>query len=319
MPKYIIKSNNEKELYLFAFPLFTFILGCKKSVEDYNRRGESKNYKGNYTGAIIDFTKAIELGPNNPISYYNRGDAWIKLEEYQGGEHHLTEAISDYTKVIELDSKRSSAYSDRGFLKAEFNDHSGAIVDYNKALELDPEKPYIYFLRGESKAQLMDFSGAIKDYNKTIERSFEFINAYNKRGESKAKLGDHEGAIFDFSKSIEISRKDQEKRYASQKSRNKTDTINSNLRPNYYLEPLIFSMRGDSKAQLEDYRGAITDYSKAIELTTSHSPSPVQAYYGRGLAKIKTGQKDSGCLDLSKGGEFGHEAAYKAIKEFCGY
>ena len=41
------------------------------------------------------------------------------------------------------------------------------------------------------------------------------------------------------------------------------------------------------------------------------------AYYNRGLAKIQLGQKDSGCLDLSKAGELGYVEAYEAIKQYC--
>jgi tetratricopeptide (TPR) repeat protein len=39
--------------------------------------------------------------------------------------------------------------------------------------------------------------------------------------------------------------------------------------------------RGLAKSKLEDYRGAITDYSKAIEL----NPNYANAYYNRGKSK----------------------------------
>ena len=32
---------------------------------------------------------------------------------------------------------------------------------------------------------------------------------------------------------------------------------------------------------------------------------------------IKLGQKNSGCLDLSKAGELGHFDAYDVIKDYC--
>lgn len=70
---------------------------------------------------------------------------------------------------------------------------------------------------------------------------------------------------------------------------------------------------GDAKLRLEDYKGAIADYSKAIEL----NPKNAKAYYSRGLAKLLMGQKDSGCIDLSKAGELGYDKAYDAIKEDC--
>jgi tetratricopeptide (TPR) repeat protein len=74
-----------------------------------------------------------------------------------------------------------------------------------------------------------------------------------------------------------------------------------------------YNNRGISKHDLQDYRGAIADYSKAIEL----DPNDAGAYINRGVSKISLGQKDSGCLDFSKAGELGAERAYEAIKELC--
>ena len=41
------------------------------------------------------------------------------------------------------------------------------------------------------------------------------------------------------------------------------------------------------------------------------------SYYFRGLSKIKIGQKEEGCKDLSKAGELGKSEAYKAISHNC--
>ncbi len=70
---------------------------------------------------------------------------------------------------------------------------------------------------------------------------------------------------------------------------------------------------GNAKNELQNYKGAIEDYNKAIEL----NPKLASAYLGRGLAKILLGQKDDGCLDLSKAGELGEASAYETIKELC--
>ena len=70
---------------------------------------------------------------------------------------------------------------------------------------------------------------------------------------------------------------------------------------------------GVTKYDLKDYKGAIQDYTKAIEL----NPKLAEAYNNRGLTKITSGQKDSGCLDLSKAGELGLVEADETIKEYC--
>jgi len=70
---------------------------------------------------------------------------------------------------------------------------------------------------------------------------------------------------------------------------------------------------GLTKDNLKDYKGAIQDYNKAIKL----NPKDSDTYLNRGLAKILLGQKDDGCLDLSKASELGLAKAYEAIKEHC--
>ncbi len=42
-----------------------------------------------------------------------------------------------------------------------------------------------------------------------------------------------------------------------------------------------------------------------------------EAYYNRGVGKLGLGQKDSGCLDLSKASKLGCSKAYEAIKKYC--
>jgi len=64
--------------------------------------------------------------------------------------------------------------------------------------------------------------------------------------------------------------------------------------------------RGFSKGNLEDYSGAIADFTKAIEL----DPEYGDAYCNRGIAKEKAGLPY--CSDYKKACELGYEDA-------CGY
>jgi len=44
---------------------------------------------------------------------------------------------------------------------------------------------------------------------------------------------------------------------------------------------------GNTKYELKDYKGAIQDYTKAIELNPNHA----NAYYNRGVAKVSSPRK----------------------------
>ena len=46
---------------------------CHSSFQHLNR-GLIKEKEGDFEGAIIDYTKAIEVDPNNAQAYFNRGN-----------------------------------------------------------------------------------------------------------------------------------------------------------------------------------------------------------------------------------------------------
>ena len=72
----------------------------------------------------------------------------------------------------------------------------------------------------------------------------------------------------------------------------------------------LLTTRGDAKFNLQDYTGAIQDYSKVIEL----NPKDATAYFGRGWAKEMLKDKWGALQDLSKAGELGYAKAYEQIQ-----
>jgi len=82
------------------------------------------------------------------------------------------------------------------------------------------------------------------------------------------------------------------------------------INPKYKM---AFYNRGYTKYELKDYKGAITDFNKAIEI----DPSNERAYFNRAVSKFSIGQKDSGCMDLKKALELGFTEAEEPIKTYC--
>jgi tetratricopeptide (TPR) repeat protein len=56
--------------------------------------------------ALGDFTKAIELEPDNAVYYHNRGFCLRNLDRYDA-------AIADYTRAIELDDSDANFFNNR--------------------------------------------------------------------------------------------------------------------------------------------------------------------------------------------------------------
>jgi tetratricopeptide (TPR) repeat protein len=130
-----------------------------------------------------------------------------------------------------------------------------------------------YLNSGNIKYDIRDFQGAIEDYSKAIEKNLKFAEAYFKRGSARQRLG-FSGSpdealkwemeiMSDFSKAIEND-------------------------PN---DPFYFAARAQVKESgLEDYIGALNDYSKSIELSLKDTISKKYIggkYWERGRLKMK--------------------------------
>jgi tetratricopeptide (TPR) repeat protein len=84
---------------------------------------------GQYSAAIRDFDKAIQLEPDDAEAYNNRGVAKKKLRQYLA-------AIRDYNKALQLKPDHAEAYINRGNAKLDLEQYTAAINDYDKAIQL---------------------------------------------------------------------------------------------------------------------------------------------------------------------------------------
>lgn len=144
-------------------------------------------------------------------------------------------------------------------------------------------------------------------------------------GDQKLIKGDVFGAIKDYTSAIDIENPKNKaalKTYyywrgmAKQKLEDHRGAIEDFTKAILAIpeeSDYIYSSRGGSKGRLKNYVGAILDYSKAIEM----NPKNESAYLGRGISRIANNQKNDGCLDFSKAGELGNKMAYDLIKEYC--
>jgi len=80
------------------------------------------------------------------------------------------------------------------------------------------------------------------------------------------------------------------------------------------FHPWAYNDRGDAKRKLNDLIGAITDYTVSIE----NYPTHAGGYILRGYARYKLGDKDGACSDWNKAGELGEKDALYLIKLYYG-
>jgi tetratricopeptide (TPR) repeat protein len=227
---------------------------------------------------------------------------------------NYAEAIRDYNRATELNPKNADYYKGRGLCKVKLRDKAGAIEDFSKVVELTGDAD-AYYCRGNAKHELQDYLSAILDYNIAIERS--------------NPLELERGRIFiwfqrnlPYSKFIEHSFKISE--YYARRAQAKTELqdytgavldYSKTIKLTYKYFPhydYAYSDRAKTKVELHDYEGAIEDYNVLISRNFRTFDSDY--YYARGQAK--EGLKDiRGALaDYSKAGELGKKKAYEDIQ-----
>ena len=124
------------------FTVFLVLSGTlilSQTAEEYFLRGNGKSEKGDYSGAIADYSKSIELEPNFSGTYNNRANVYFTLKRYD-------EAIADYSKAIELKPDYASAFYNRGLSFYSLKRYDEAIKDFTSAIYLKKNNGWLSLL-----------------------------------------------------------------------------------------------------------------------------------------------------------------------------
>jgi tetratricopeptide (TPR) repeat protein len=265
-------------------------------------RKEGGTVKPNST--VADYTRAIELKPDDAEAYYKRGKAHTFFIELASNDVK-DRAIADYSKAIELKPDYADAYINRGRAYAAKGDKDRAIADYTKVIELKPNDADAYNKRGDAYNNKGDRNRAIADYTKVIELKPNDADAYINRGCAYNNKGDRDRAIADFTKAIELKSdyalayRNRGIVYGAKGDRNRAIADYTKA---IELEPDdadTYLNRGNTYDDKGDKDRAIADYTKAIDLKSDDA----EAYFNRGLAYAAKGDKNRAIADFRKSHE----------------
>ena len=118
---------------------------AEPTLEDLLLPGMNMGMKGDYQGAIAEFTDVINQYPEAAAeAYYNRGIARNRAGDWTG-------AIADYNYSLSLNPNFAEVYVERGLLRFQWGDKTSALKDLEKAAQLfiEQENPTAYHLTQE--------------------------------------------------------------------------------------------------------------------------------------------------------------------------
>ena len=105
--------------------------------------------ENNFSEAIKELDKVIEIDPKDSVSQHNRGACKFNLDQFE-------EAIKDFDKVIELNPDHPKSWNCRGRTRYCLNQFAEAIKDLDKAIEINPNYFVAYENRAGAKRKLGD-------------------------------------------------------------------------------------------------------------------------------------------------------------------
>ena len=243
------------------------------SIYSLELRGRIFIYLKNYNSAIIDYTRLIELDPQE-YYYYQRAVCNSKLKKYNV-------SISDLDEAIQLNSKIAKYYSERAYNKGKLEDYNGAILDITKAIELGEKTEFTIRLKGVYNYYLKNYDESIIDFTKAIEQEPTYAVNYRFRGEARYTLKNYQDAILDHSKAITLE---------PEKANN-------------------YQNRARTYYEMKKYQLAKNDATKAIEL----EPSSSLNYLLRAWHNYKLGDLISGCNDIKEAWKLNPDGKYEEI------
>jgi tetratricopeptide (TPR) repeat protein len=312
----MISSGNHDALDLFRRAAAADALGdTEKALESYNQaiRLDPKatlaflgrgvllaNRKRAYERAVEDFDKVLVLEPDNVLALIRRGEAFSQLGKTGRG-------LADLDRAVALAPSSTQAYFYRGLIHSRRNELEAALEDYDAAVRLGPRndealtsRAAIYSVQGKLDLAIRDLDAAI-----AIDKGNAY--AYFNRGYVHFAKAEHQKAIADYTSAIELD----ENFGVAYNNRCLTRAITGQdlLRAladcdvALRLMPVnldVRDTRGFIYLKLGDPALALNEYNAALE----KDPNRATALFGRGLARIRTG-------DI-KGGE-GDQAAARTI------
>ena len=168
-----------------------------QSAKDLTQKGRELYEKREFTEALLNLNKALDIDPNYAPAYFLRGNIKDNFDDRHG-------AMKDYNMAIEKNPKFADAFYARGNVKMKLQDYYGAIADFTSCISFNENNIEAYFNRGKAKQFLQAYEDAINDCTKIIQLHPKNVDAYFMRGVLRIEFGDVKNGCLDLSKAGEL-------------------------------------------------------------------------------------------------------------------
>ncbi len=168
---YFYRAEAEFRIFKYRLAIIDYSQAMLKAIDSmgdaYNGRGRAKKrladyYHGEYTDAISDFDKGIQLEPHKVFGYYHRGTAEYNAKNYEA-------ALKDFTQSVSMDNTDADKYFWLAMVQSKLKSFAIAVSNFSKAIELNPYMDAAYENRGLAEIELNRYDEAHADLTKAAK------------------------------------------------------------------------------------------------------------------------------------------------------
>ena len=331
IPKYNVMFNNDTRLidlmakseykiglYDEALKDLEKSLSISPNIETYLLIAEIYEKTKDYTKAILNYSIAIDIEKENvgfmskqnlKKFYSKRENLYILIKRpdlaqadrgYQSaiaGSYRNNVAIAEFTKSLEI-KQNSEIYIARGELKLKNQDYQDAMDDFSKALERKQTSSLAFLRIGQTQMEINKYDDALKSFNNALDIGGEEDETYVAFAKLMEKQGKIEDAIRYYSKALRI--KEKRAYYLAR----------AGLYEKILKNDLAMADKGNIKVMLNNYKSAIDDYTKSLEIYEN-----AFVFAKRGRAEEKIGMYEQALNDYIKAIEMDKTGIYLQLKK----
>ena len=188
----------QKGQFQHAIDLISIAIEISPDIPDFFvNKGNALQEMKLLEEAILCYEQAIVLNPNYAEAYINMGAALKDL-------NLLQDAVKSFDKAILLRSDLAEAHSNKGIALKGLNDFHSAIESYDKAIAINPSYAEAHYNRGISLQEIKQLEAAVESYDRAIAVNPAYAEAYANRGAAYKDLKKIEAAVESFDKAFEI-------------------------------------------------------------------------------------------------------------------
>ncbi len=201
-------------------------------------------YAQTFETITAQLRKAIRANPDDPVVYYELGDAYNELDR-------MDEATEYYHRALARDSTLADAHFKLGLMMHRKGDHEKAVDHLQKAVAYNTRFTRVYFHLASILYLIEHYDAAIEAFSKAIETEPHYVMPRYHLGLTYLALGQTDRAYEAFQQYAEL--------------------VSDDHRPHFHIAEIA--------RQNRDYKRAVDGYIRAIAITPVHVPSHLRLGY----------------------------------------